>query len=176
MFSSNGLSQNAPSFQTFTGHCLWRTGWVLVFFVLKTVDRVLIVSRFVSLGNKYFWLSFSFSWSANIPHRKSLPKKYFYNGDCATGIKSVGHISQIAKTLGSTSIRHQSNAKVSDRCLIDIDLRVCVIWDGFTVSRIDLANTYLMDIFVTYSPIADVLAKHEMCISYKHIYIEQMKP
>ena len=32
-------------------------------------------------------------------------------------------ISQIAKIFGSTSIRHRSDTKVSDRCLIDIDLR-----------------------------------------------------
>ena len=39
--------------------------------------------------------------------------------------------SQIANTLRSTSIKHRSDAKVSDRCLIDVDLRVLSIWDGF---------------------------------------------
>ena len=36
--------------------------------------------------------------------------------------------SQIAKTLVSTAIRYRSDAKVSDRCLIDVAPRVLVIW------------------------------------------------
>ena len=35
---------------------------------------------------------------------------------------------QIAKTLGSTSLNHRSETKVSDRCLIDVNLRVFVIY------------------------------------------------
>ena len=35
---------------------------------------------------------------------------------------------QIASTLGSTSIRHRSDAKASDRCLFDIDSRAFAIW------------------------------------------------
>ena len=34
----------------------------------------------------------------------------------------------IAKTLSSTSIRHQSDMKVSDWCLMDVDPRVFAIW------------------------------------------------
>ena len=33
-------------------------------------------------------------------------------------------------TFGSTSIKHQSDAKVSDRCLIDVDPMVFAIWVG----------------------------------------------
>ena len=40
----------------------------------------------------------------------------------------LGDATQIAKTLELTSIRYQSYAKVSDRCLIDFDLRVHAIW------------------------------------------------
>ena len=35
---------------------------------------------------------------------------------------------QIAKTLGSMSIRYRSDANVSDRYLIDVDPRVFAIW------------------------------------------------
>ena len=35
----------------------------------------------------------------------------------------------IAETLRSTSIRHRSDAKESDRCQTDVDLRVFAIWD-----------------------------------------------
>ena len=38
------------------------------------------------------------------------------------------HFTQIAKTLGSTSNRCLSHAKVSDRCLIDADPMVFAIW------------------------------------------------
>ena len=34
----------------------------------------------------------------------------------------------IAKSLGSTSIRHRFDTYVSDRCLIDVDPRVFAIW------------------------------------------------
>ena len=37
--------------------------------------------------------------------------------------------SQIAKTLGSMSIRYRSGTKVPDRYLIDVDPRVFAIWD-----------------------------------------------
>ena len=37
---------------------------------------------------------------------------------------------QIIKTLWSISVRHRSDAKVSDRCLIDVDPMVFVIWVG----------------------------------------------
>ena len=36
---------------------------------------------------------------------------------------------QIAKSLGSTSIRHRSDAFASDRCLIEVDPRLYAIWD-----------------------------------------------
>ena len=36
---------------------------------------------------------------------------------------------QIAKALGSTSIRHRSNAKASNRCLINVDPSVFAVWD-----------------------------------------------
>ena len=36
--------------------------------------------------------------------------------------------SQIAKNIGSMSIRYRSDAKVSDRCLIDVDPTVFAIW------------------------------------------------
>ena len=43
--------------------------------------------------------------------------------------KELCHVSsQVAKILGSMSIRHWSDTKVSDRCLVDIDPRVFVIW------------------------------------------------
>ena len=35
---------------------------------------------------------------------------------------------KIAKTLGSTSIRYRSDAKLSDRCVIDVDPMVFAIW------------------------------------------------
>ena len=35
---------------------------------------------------------------------------------------------QITKTIGSTSIRHRSDTSASDRYLIDVESRVCVIW------------------------------------------------
>ena len=37
-------------------------------------------------------------------------------------------MTQIAKTLKSTSIRYRSDGKVSDRCLIDVDPMVFAIW------------------------------------------------
>ena len=37
---------------------------------------------------------------------------------------------QITKTLSSTSIRHQSDAEVLDRCLVNVDARVFAIWVG----------------------------------------------
>ena len=42
---------------------------------------------------------------------------------------TLGCTSLIAKTIGLTSIRHRFDMKVSDRCLIDIDLMAFVIWD-----------------------------------------------
>ena len=48
-------------------------------------------------------------------------------------------IIQIAKTIGLTSIRYQSDAKVSDRYLIDIDpmvFAICVISRWQTTMRI----------------------------------------
>ena len=44
--------------------------------------------------------------------------------DCRVKIQPT----QIAKTLGSTSIRHRSDAKAPNRCQIDVALRVFVIW------------------------------------------------
>ena len=38
---------------------------------------------------------------------------------------------QIAKVLRSTLIRHQSNVEVLDRCVINVDLLVFVIWVGY---------------------------------------------
>ena len=40
--------------------------------------------------------------------------------------------SEIAKTLGFTLIRHQSDTSVSDWCLINVDPRVFAIWDVFS--------------------------------------------
>ena len=37
--------------------------------------------------------------------------------------------SQIANTLGSTSIRYRSDAKMAGRCLIDVDPMALAIWD-----------------------------------------------
>ena len=49
----------------------------------------------------------------------------FANWDSSTcSIVSKNFTTQIAKTLGSTLIWHRSDAKVSDRCLIDVDPRV----------------------------------------------------
>ena len=41
---------------------------------------------------------------------------------------------QIAKTFRSTSIRHRSDTKASDRCLIDIDPGVFAVWEGAPTS------------------------------------------
>ena len=38
-------------------------------------------------------------------------------------------IFQIAETIGSISIEHQSEARASDKCVIDVDPEVFVIWD-----------------------------------------------
>ena len=38
-------------------------------------------------------------------------------------------VTQIAKTIGSTSIRHRSHTFVSDRYLIDVDPSVFAIWE-----------------------------------------------
>ena len=37
-------------------------------------------------------------------------------------------VSQLTKTFGSMSIRHRSDTKVSDRCLIDVDPKIFAIW------------------------------------------------
>ena len=42
---------------------------------------------------------------------------------------SFGGCTYIAKTLRLTSIRHRSDTKVSDRCLMDVYPRVFAIWD-----------------------------------------------
>ena len=39
-------------------------------------------------------------------------------------------MAQIASTLGLTSIKHQSDAKVSYRCRFDVDPRVFAIWES----------------------------------------------
>ena len=52
-------------------------------------------------------------------------------------------LSQIAKSLGSISTGHRPDAKVSDRCLIDIDLRVFAIWGGRN-------NFYRTEHFIVY--------------------------
>ena len=41
-----------------------------------------------------------------------------------------GLSTQMAKTLGSRSIRYQSNVKVSDRCLINVDPMVLDLVNG----------------------------------------------
>ena len=44
---------------------------------------------------------------------------------------------QITKTLGSTSIRYRSDAKVSDRCLIDVDPMISYVWACYWQYRIN---------------------------------------
>ena len=52
-------------------------------------------------------------------------------------VSGKGSTLQTAKALGSTSVRHRSDTKMSDRCLIDVDLRVFVIWEsGLTTMTI----------------------------------------
>ena len=49
---------------------------------------------------------------------------------CNSSVNHTAHFlaTQIAKTLGSTSIRHRSDTSVSDQCLINVDPRVFAIW------------------------------------------------
>ena len=47
---------------------------------------------------------------------------------CDLGILSISMVSEIANTLGSTSITYRSDAKVLDICLIDVDPSVFAIW------------------------------------------------
>ena len=51
---------------------------------------------------------------------------------------------QIAKTLVSTSIRHRSDTKVSDRCLIYVDMSTFAIWDGIQDSVYIVWDCWLM--------------------------------
>ena len=59
---------------------------------------------------------------------------------CTTMPWYIKELSQIAKTLRSTLIRYRSDTFVSDRYLIDIDPRVCAIWD--TVIYQDITPAY----------------------------------
>ena len=43
---------------------------------------------------------------------------------------AVNRSATIAKTLRLTSIRHQSDEKVVDQCLIDVDMNIFAIWVG----------------------------------------------
>ena len=47
--------------------------------------------------------------------------------ECANERRLVHQLAQIAKTIGSISTRHRSDATVSDQCLIDVDPKVCAI-------------------------------------------------
>ena len=49
---------------------------------------------------------------------------------------------RMTKTLRLISIRYQSDAKVSNRCLINIDLRVFAIWVPIIISHISQALCY----------------------------------
>ena len=42
--------------------------------------------------------------------------------------------SQTGKELGPTSIKYPSEAKMSDKCLVNVNLRVFDIWDWLTLS------------------------------------------
>ena len=46
-----------------------------------------------------------------------------------------GNSSQIAKAIRSISVRHRSDTKVSDRCLIDVDTRVFAIWETVSLEK-----------------------------------------
>ena len=43
-------------------------------------------------------------------------------------------ISQIAKIIGSTTIKHRSDTSASDRCLIDVDPKVFVLWASCSIA------------------------------------------
>ena len=60
----------------------------------------------------------------------SSPSKWYSGTLLSPHVPEFVHAActQITKTLRSTSIRHRSNAKASDRYLIDIDARVFAIW------------------------------------------------
>ena len=55
------------------------------------------------------------------------------------------HWSQIAKILGSASIRHRSDAKMSDRCLIDINTSIldCLVLLGWPWSGTKHIDVYI---------------------------------
>ena len=50
--------------------------------------------------------------------------------NCPLCLLSMITLSQVAKTFGSPSIRNRSDAKVSDRCLIDVDPMASTIWNN----------------------------------------------
>ena len=67
-------------------------------------------------------------------------------------------MSHIAKTFGSTSIRHRPDTFVSDRCLIDVDPSVFVVWDAAYIfctidSTIDSCYTRLYTRLYTHTAI-----------------------
>ena len=57
----------------------------------------------------------------------------FVSVTCRHRIQGATVISQVAKTLGSTSTWHRLDTFASDQCLIDVEQRVCAIWDSMTV-------------------------------------------
>ena len=72
---------------------------------------------------------------------------------------------QIAKTLGSTSVRYWSEAKVSDWCLIDVDPIGFDLWDTSCQIKRIVSNHLKIDSL--FKSCHDIIMHHITC-SYEH--------
>ena len=73
------------------------------------------------------------------------PEEYPACEGVGLGDGGSGHSPPIAKTIGSTLIRHRSDIFASDRYLIDVDPRVYAIWDYMNIKYI--CSTMLTHLF-----------------------------
>ena len=73
----------------------------------------------------------------------------FISVTCRHRIQGATVISQVAKTLGSTSTWHRSDTFASDQCLIDVEQRVFAIWDMHAWLWYGCENDYPMTIDLT---------------------------
>ena len=125
--------------------------FILVF--IKMMRRVVISSMLYSP-----WVSSLYLTSSRQQRGVYIPLNMHFIKHCPPDWhqchRSRPRTIQMVKTFESTSIRHRSDAKVSDRYLIHVDPRVYVNWVGLRVQR-NVRHSSFTDCqfgIVTFSP------------------------
>ena len=96
-------------------------------YVILTKVSLLTVPKVVIFG---FTVYMTYIWHMCVYEKGHHCFRQWFDACPATRhyLWSMQTCSHITKTLGSTSIKHRSDAKVSDRCLINVVPRVSAVW------------------------------------------------